>query len=462
MSRASVLVIDDEPDMLENCRRLLSHAGFVPHTLNDPTQLHDALAASSPDVLLLDLRMPEVDGMTVLAAALAVDPMLPVIIMTAYATVTSAVQAIREGAFDYIGKPFSREQLVVTVERAVRYRGLTIENRELRERVEGRGFDPIIGASPAITRLLEQVERVAPSEANVLIAGESGTGKELVARSIHQHSKRRSGPFVPLDCAALPEALLESELFGHERGAFTGAVTRKVGLFVAASGGTVFLDEVGELPGSLQAKLLRALEERQVRPVGSTSLAAIDIRLVAATNIDLTKAVNRGLFRQDLFYRLNVVQLDVPPLRVRTGDLPLLVHAFLKRFADEAGRDPPRVSPEAWTALEAYRWPGNVRELRNLAQRLVVMDDDGRITVSDLPDVVRGWADGPAEEVPPPYATAREKAIIAFRRAYIQRLLAHHDGNISRAAVTAGVSRRTLHRWLAGDTAETTTPPERD
>jgi DNA-binding NtrC family response regulator len=452
MNGPRVLIIDDEPDMLENCRRLLERAGYRCNELADPLRAREHVRDTKPDALLLDLRMPGADGITVLAAVLADDPTLPVIIMTGHGSVASAVQAIREGAFDYLTKPFSADQLVVAVERAVRFRGLTLENRTLRERVGQPSDDGAIGSSPAMTRVLDQVRRVGPTDASVLITGESGVGKEIVARAVHRASQR-TGPFVPLDCAALPEALLESELFGHERGAFTGAVARRDGLLVEARGGTVFLDEIGELPTGLQAKLLRALEERQVRRVGGSGLIPLDIRLVAATNVDLEAALQRGTFRQDLYFRLNVVQLVVPPLRERPDDLEALLRHFLDRFAHDLGKEAPQVSPDAWSALERYQWPGNVRELRNVAQRAAVLDEDGQITLADLPETLRGWAPGNTEPAslgaPPPYEDAREAAALAFRDGYLRRLLAHCGGNVSQAARLAGVSRRTLHRWLA-------------
>ena len=462
MTRGVILVVDDEADMLDNCRRILTRTGYTVRTLQNPASLQAMMTESPPDALLLDLRMPQTDGMTVLAAALATDPALTVIIMTAYGSVESAVRAIREGAFDYLTKPFTGDQLALAVDRAVRYRGLTLENRALRQRMaEDSLSSRLIGSSPALAPVLSQVRRVAPSDANVMILGESGTGKELVARCLHELSQRRNAPFVPIDCAAIPDNLLESELFGHERGAFTGAVARTRGLLVEASGGTVFLDEIGELSGPLQAKLLRALEERKIRPVGAGNLIPINVRLVAATNLDLPEAVRVGRFRADLFFRLNVVPIELPPLRARLGDVPELLQRFLREFALESGRDPPRVSPEALTALEGYHWPGNVRELRNLAQRLVVLDEDGRITVADLPESIRGWP-GAAEPVPgppPPYEQAREHAMEEFFRRYLRRLLDFHGGNISRAAAAAGVSRRTVHRWLADLGAPPPSPP---
>ncbi len=451
--RAKVLVVDDELDMLDNCRRLLARAGHEARTLADPTTVPATMAEFGPDVILLDLRMPQADGLTVLAAALAIDPAVPVVIMTAFGSVDSAVRAIREGAFDYLTKPFTGEQLVVAVDRALRYRGLSLENQALRLQVatDDPATARLIGASPAMAHVMAQVRRVAPTEANLLILGESGTGKELLARSVHELSNRRPGPFVPIDCTSLPANLLESELFGHERGAFTGAVARKRGLLAEANGGTVFLDEIGELELPLQAKLLRALEERRVRSVGGTAQTPIDVRVVAATNVDLEQAVKGGQFRSDLYFRLNVVQVTLPPLRSRLGDVAELLHHFLADFARGADRPAPRVSPEALEAIETYDWPGNVRELRNVAQRLVVLDDDGRITTADLPEAIRGWPNGTRGAMGPPleYEQAREESQTAFLRQYVRQLLDYHGGNVSRAANAAGVSRRTLHRWLA-------------
>jgi DNA-binding NtrC family response regulator len=449
-----VLVVDDEPGMLENIERMLAAEGYRCETLQDPLRFRDVLAEYSPDVVITDLKMPGADGMTLLAAALADDPTLPVIVITAFATVDSAVTAIQEGAFDYLAKPFSSDELLVTVDRAARYRDLLIENRSLRSRVQDQGgMDGIVGTSGPVTRLVEQVVRVAETEANVLITGESGTGKELVAHAVHNHSARAGKPFMPVDCVSLPEGLLESELFGYEKGAFTGAVARRDGLLVAARGGTVFLDEVGDMPPSLQAKLLRALEQRQVRRLGDSRMTDLDIRIIAATNRDLQQAVREGHFREDLYYRLNVVHFEIPPLRARAGDVPLLVQHFLERYSTESGKEPPQVTADAWEALEAYSWPGNVRQLKNLVQRLVVLDSDGKISSSDLPGEVRfgklpeRGAGGHGQTLP--YADAREEALLEFKRHYLDQVMAEHENNVSRAAETAGVSRRTLHRLLA-------------
>ncbi len=455
MDRPTILIVDDEPAALENCERFLSRRGYVCSTLADPMRFRDVMSEVQPEALLLDLRMPGVDGMTILTVALADDPALPVIIMTAHGTIESAVHAIGEGAFDYLEKPFTADQLVLSVDRAVRHRNLTLENRALREHVErGRSVEQIVASSQAMAKTLDWLMKVAPSDANVLILGESGTGKELVARSIHANSPRRDGPFTPVDCAALPEGLLESELFGYERGAFTGAVDRKKGLLEEAAGGTIFLDEFTELSVGLQSKLLRVLEERQLRRLGGVELIDIDIRVLAATNIDLEAAVAAGTFREDLYYRLSVVPIVLPPLRDRKGDVALLARTFLARFSAIHGADPPKVSPEVWDALEQHSWPGNVRELRNLMERLVVLSESDRITLADLPEMLRPRAfvtrqDMEDDWLSQPYSNARLEALRVFRLQYARALLSGCRGNQSKAARTAQVSRRTIHRWVS-------------
>lgn len=453
MEAGHVLIVDDEPEMLVNCRRLLAREGYTCTALGDASEFLRAVRECTPDVVLCDLRMPRADGMQLLSAARAHDSELPFIMITAYATISSAVQAIQEGAFDYLAKPFTAQQLSVAVKRALRQRRLAQENRELRRQVEEeRGFTEILGKSPAIQRVTDRIRKVASSDANVLIWGESGTGKELVARCIHSTSSRRSRQFVAVDCAAIPESLLESTLFGHEKGAFTGATTQVRGLLEQANRGTLFFDEITELSAPLQSRLLRALQEREVRRVGGRSVIELDIRVVAATNLNPAEAVASGRLRQDLYYRLNVIPIEVPPLRERGSDVVLLFQAFLQHFSKSNQKTVPTVSRAAWDAIESYPWPGNVRELKNTAEQVVLLDDDGRVTVGDLPDPL---GDGneeaetgavALEELP--YPLARKKAMRDFDARYLDRVLERHGGNVTRAAKAIGVSRRTLHRWI--------------
>jgi DNA-binding NtrC family response regulator len=416
------------------------------------------LESERPDLLLTDLKMPEVDGMELLRRARELDPALPVIMITAFATIESAVAAVREGAFDYLPKTFSVDQLQMAVDRALRHRGLQHENRNLKNQLtQVYGFENIVGRSPAMARVFELVRKAARSEANILVLGESGTGKELIARAIHANSPRVANPFVPVDCASMPEQLLESELFGHEKGAFTGAVRTKPGLLEVAHGGTLFLDEIAELPVALQVKLLRALQERQIRRVGGTSLVDVDVRLVSATNRDLREATARGQFREELYYRVNVIAVQLPPLRERAGDVRLLVHAFLKRYGN--GRID-EMEAEAMAALERYRWPGNVRELQNVVERACALAEGERISSGDLPEYVLGGeaavrAPDPVTAVAMPEARAdltlgeaKERWMAVLEASYLRQVLARHDGNISAAAKAAGIDRKTFHRLI--------------
>ena len=386
MTDATVLIVDDEPDMVENCARILRRAGYRCLTATDPHRALALLESDAPDLLLTDLKMPGMDGMELLRRARDLDPSLPVIMITAFATIESAVAAVKEGAFDYLPKPFTLDQLQVAVERAIRQRQLQVENRNLRQQLQATfGLENVIGRSPAMTRVFELVKKAARSEANILVLGESGTGKELIARAVHANSPRASQPFVPVDCASLPEQLLESELFGHEKGAFTGAIKTKPGLIEMAHRGTLFLDEIGEIPLGLQSKLLRAIQERQVRRVGGTSFIDVDVRVVSATNRDLRETVTRGQFREDLYYRVNVIAIPLPPLRERAGDVTLLAHAFLKKYGH--GRIG-GFEDDTLAALEAYAWPGNVRELQNVVERACALADGEIVRRRDLPDYV--------------------------------------------------------------------------
>ena len=453
MATGHILIVDDEPEMLVNCERLLAREGYSCTTLNDPVAFLRTLRGCQPDVVLCDLRMPGADGMQLLAGARSEDPDIPFIFITAYATVSSAVQAIQEGAFDYLAKPFTAQQLSVVVKRALRQRRLTEENRQLRiEVAREQAFGEISGRSPPVLRVIERIRKVASSEANVLISGESGTGKELVARCIHSASSRCDRPFVAVDCAAIPESLLETTLFGHEKGAFTGAVARQRGLLEQANHGTLFFDEITELNASLQSRLLRALQEREVRRVGGNSVIGLDIRVVAATNMDPAAAVKNGRLREDLYYRLNVIPIQVPPLRERGSDAILLLRQFLQSFAEHYERPIPKLSRAAWDTIESYSWPGNVREVKNVAEQLVLLYDGKSITIGDLPHSLGPLGPIVDDGSPPlhklPYPQARDRALRQFEAQYLDEILAQHGGNVTLAAKAAGVSRRTLHRWL--------------
>jgi two-component system response regulator HydG len=455
-----ILIVDDEPDMVDNCARILRRAGHHCSTTTDPHRALALLESARPDLLLTDLKMPEIDGLALLRRAHELDPTLPVIVITAFATIESAVAAVKGGAFDYLPKTFSVDQLTIVVDRALRQRRLAQENRNLREQLQTTfGLENVIGRSPAMAQVFELVKKAARSEANILVLGESGTGKELIARAVHANSPRAAQAFVPVDCASLPENLLESELFGHEKGAFTGAIRTKPGLMEVAGGGTLFLDEIGDLPVSLQVKLLRALQERQIRRVGGTALVDVDVRVVSATNRNLRESVVKGQFREELYYRVNVIEIRLPPLRERAGDVRLLAHAFLKRYGQG------RVfayDDAALAALEAYAWPGNVRELQNVVERGCALAESDTITRRDLPDHVLVGGPRAASPGAPPAAVeshlagttdfglkeAKDRWMAVLEASYLKELLDRNDGNISAAAKAAGIDRKTFHRLI--------------
>jgi DNA-binding NtrC family response regulator len=454
--RGRVLIVDDEPDMLESCARILGKAGYDCVTSADPREALGLLESERPDLLLTDLKMPGMDGLQLLRRARQQDAQLPVIILTAFATIESAVAAVKEGAFDYLPKPFAVDQLTVAVDRALGQRRLALENLRLREQLRGTyGFENIVGRSPAMAQVFELVRKAARSEANILVLGESGTGKELIARAIHANSPRAAEAFVPVDCASLPEQLLESELFGHEKGAFTGAVRTKPGLIEVAHRGTLFLDEIAELSVGLQVKLLRALQERQIRRVGGTRQVDVDVRLVSATNRDLRDLVVKGQFREELYYRVNVIAIALPPLRERKGDVALLAHTFLKKYAQ--GRESPLkgFDPEALRVLEGYAWPGNVRELQNVIERACVLAEGDTVTARDLPAHLSAPAAAPAGPGGPPpggaelpLKEAKARWMTQLEAHYLSDQLRRHGGNVSQAAKAAGIDRKTFHRLI--------------
>ena len=445
---ANVLVIDDESSILESLRILLRNEGFTPHVAQGGRQGLEQIASLSPDIVLTDVRMPNVDGIEVLSAVRKQDPAIPVILMTAQATLQSAMQAVNEGAFYYIQKPFRNDDLVAILRRAAEHRRLRVENQSLKQEIRRRESSISgrpVGKSRTWLEVLRLAETVAPTESTVLIQGESGTGKEVVARYIHTLSARAEGSFQSINCGALPESLLESELFGHVKGSFTGAVKDKAGLFAAAAGGTFFLDEIGETTPATQVKLLRVLQQREVIPVGATDAMAIDTRLIAATNRDLEEAMRRATFRQDLYYRLNVIALHLPPLRDRQDDIPLLVEAFMKRLASTRGGGEKTISDGAKEVIASYQWPGNVRELENALERAWIMTPGNRIEVEALPDRVT---------VPTPSRLLDERSapnptLEAVERAYILWVLNAENGNKTRAAESLGIDPSTLHRKLS-------------
>jgi DNA-binding NtrC family response regulator len=444
--QASILVVDDEHDMVSALCDILGKAGYRPLSAHSGQEAVAIVERESPDVLISDLRMSGMSGHGLQAELKRVAPDLPIIIMTAFGSIHSAVESMKLGAFDYIAKPFSNGELLLIVSRALENRDLRDEVKRLRiELARNHGLENIIAASPIMTALLGKLAQVADSSVSVLITGESGTGKDLLARALHFLSPRRSGPFVPVNCAAIPESLIESELFGHARGAFTDAKQSKLGLFVAASQGTLFLDEIGEMLPSIQAKLLRVIEDKRVRPLGATDETTVDVRVIAATNADLEKAVADRRFRADLFYRIATVTIPVPPLRDRSEDILLLVKHFLVRASAEAGKPPPDLDAETMEYLTHYRWPGNIRELQNAIQQAVILCSGGRVTRGDLPNRITGDHDSPArlEEL-----ASRRMALEEVEREYARAVLASVNGHRGEAAAILGVDRKTLARKL--------------
>jgi two-component system response regulator HydG len=442
-----VLIVDDEQSMCELLDSALSKRGYETAWRTSADQAFDVLDGKDYDLVLTDLNMRDMTGLELCERIVASRPDVPVVLVTAFGSMDNAVAAIRAGAYDFITKPVEMDALALVVERAIQHRTLKEEVKRLRQAVEGtRQFDEMIGDSPAMRKVNDLILRVADSDANVLITGESGTGKELVARALHARSARTDGPFVAVNCAAVPETLLESELFGHAKGAFTDARQARTGLFVQASGGTLFLDEVGEMPLGMQPKILRALQERKVRPVGGNVEVSFDARLVTATNRDLETEVEERRFREDLYYRINVVRVEVPPLRGRGNDLLLLAQHFIDRAASRSGKSVVGLVSAAAEKLLSYDWPGNVRELENCMERAVALTRYDQVTVEDLPEKVRNYqsshvvvaSDDPSELLP----------MQEVERRYIQRVLKSVGGNKTQAAKVLGFDRRTLYRKL--------------
>jgi DNA-binding NtrC family response regulator len=449
MNPIRILVIDDEAVIRNGCALIISDIGHSAETCSTGQAGLESITNSPPDIILLDLKLPDVDGLEILRSVKQTKPDVCIIVMTGYATVQTAVEAMKLGAFDYLSKPFSDDELILSVGRAVQTKRLVEENRSLRKELASRtDFDNIVGDHPRMLETFDAVLRVAPTEATVLICGESGTGKELFARAIHTHSQRATQPFVAVDCSTLAAGILESELFGHVKGAFTGALANKAGLFEAAHDGTLFLDDVTNLSVEVQAKLLRVLETQEYRPVGTSQSRRTNARIIAATNRDLKNVVDEGGFREDLYYRLNVLPIVLPPLRKRKEDIPKLAYYFLRHFCRKTGKRIEGFSDDALATLREYNWPGNVRQLKNVVERLVIMSDREVLDPTFMTDNLdmKGFLTGGS--IP---ATVEELNLVKrqlltetfgqVQKAFLMKALRSCHGNITRAAERVGMKR---------------------
>ena len=449
---ARILVIDDEVDMLNGCSKIIQALGYIPVIAGNGALAIDRLRQEEFDLILCDLFMPEMDGMEVLKKAKKLAPFVPVVIFTAYGTIGRAVEAMKLGAFDFIEKPFEIEHLKVLIEKGLKQRQLYKERTNLINQLEEKySFDNIVGQSLVMHRVFEMIEQVAQTDVNVLITGESGTGKELIAKSIHARSMRKTNAFVPVNCSAFPENLFEAELFGYEKGAFTGAVKRRLGLLEFADGGTFFLDEVCELPISLQAKLLRVLQDQQLRHLGSNELIQVDVRLIAATNRDPEKAREQGILRDDFYFRINVVNIHLPPLRERYEDIPLLAEYILKQKIKSSPKKIFGFQSKVLEFFEQYDWPGNIRELENVIEHAISMARGEEITVRDLPaTILKIGLSGNNQDnwTLLPLAEAKERAIEDIEKAYLLSLLKNCCGNVTQMAEESKMTRRNLYRLL--------------
>jgi DNA-binding NtrC family response regulator len=449
MTKARILVVDDEEIVLKSCRKILEGGGHQVFTALSGQEAFDLLEKEPIDIVITDIKMPGMDGMEILGRVKEKYPDVLVIIITGYSTVQSAVQAMKLGAFDYIPKPFTPDEVLVVVEKALEKKSLIYENIYLRKELEAKyGFENIIGSSPKMQEVYKLIRKVAPTDSTVLIRGESGTGKELIARAIHFNSPRKQKPFVPVDCGVLSQELLESELFGHVKGSFTGAIVTKPGLFEIADGGSIFLDEIGDINPNFQSKLLRVIQEREFTPVGGVKPKKVDLRFIVATNKDLERLVEEKQFREDLFYRLNVVSITIPPLRERKDDTPLLAYHFLRKYTREMNKSIKSISVDAMNMLIAYSWPGNVRQLENVIERAIVMAEGDTITTEHLPFAVRAEIAHPDTPIPKTSdelkeikKKVRESAVESIEKSFILDALTRNDWNITRAAKDVGMQR---------------------
>ncbi|MEC7428886.1 MAG: sigma-54 dependent transcriptional regulator [Planctomycetota bacterium] len=449
-----LLVVDDQVSMTRWLCSDLQGRGFTTEASNSPEEIVDQLPQLNFDLVLTDVRMPRISGLELCREITARRPDIPVIVMTAFGDMEAAIEAMRAGAYDFITKPLEVDLLEIALQRAVDHRRLQMQLEKLEKQMqESSRAGVLVGESPIMLDLIGQIERAGPSGAAILITGESGTGKELVARALHDSSARKAKPFIAVNCAALPEALIESELFGHAKGAFTDARDARKGLFAQADGGTLFLDEIGDLPLNLQAKLLRVLEQQTIRPIGSDQEQAIDVRVLSATHQDLEAKVEREEFRQDLYYRLNVIEIEVPPLRARGNDVLLLAHTFLQQFAEKSGKAVVGIAEPAATKLLDYDWPGNVRELRNVLERAVAMTQYDRVIVDDLPARVQQFTRN--EFVFGSEDPSNLVSLAELEQRYIVHVLQMVGNNRTRAARLLGLDRKTLYRKLKAQESET-------
>ena len=446
INRARILVVDDDREMCQFLADLLGEEGYLVETVHDGPSAVERYRAGSFDLTITDLMMPRMRGTELVRQLREIDAHALVLLITAFGSIESAVEAMHAGAFHYVTKPFRTDEILIQVTRALEQHSLQSEVERLRQQVHRRyGFENIIGQSAKMREIFDLVTHVSDLAVNVLIVGESGTGKEMIARAIHQTSARAARSFIPINCAAIPETLLESELFGYVRGAFTDARKDRRGLFQAASGGVLFLDEISEIPLGLQAKLLRVIEDKEVRPLGANQSEKVDARLVSACNRDPELLVQEGRFRQDLYYRLNVIRIDLPPLRERAEDIPVLIEHFMRKFGDQVQRKLDGIEPEAFTALMNYHWPGNVRELEHTIERAVLLGKEGRIGPQDFPPSLVASKDNVS---PLADAVARSYTLKDLEKEYIMRVMEIVHGNKTEAAKTLGVDRTTLYRKL--------------
>jgi len=444
VAETRVLVVDDEQSMRELLGIMLKQVGYAVTLASGGEAAIETLKTDAFDLVITDLRMRKVDGLAVLRAAKEHSPRTVVLVVTAFASTETAVEAMKLGAYDYVTKPFKLDELRLTIANALERKRLQDENRELKRQLRREhGFDGFIGKSPRMLEVFETIRKTADSGSTVMITGESGTGKELVARAVHEESARRTGPFVSVNCGAIPETLMESELFGHVKGAFTGAVASTEGLFAAADGGTLFLDEITEIPQTIQVKLLRAVQEREIRRIGDTRDVKVDARLIAASNRDLSKAVADGVLREDLYYRLNVIPIHMPPLRERIDDIPLLVAHFVGRLTKDVGKSTHGISPESLAILERYHWPGNIRELENVVERAIVLGTGELLSPESLPPHLRAPRDEQTVEVEiPPTGMDLEDMLARIENRYIRLALERSGWLQVKAAELLGLSFR--------------------